>query len=136
MSIALLREMFEKMVVAKNAELIGHYYDPDFVMYSDGLRQEFAEFSEGHRKIYASAISYAIEYDEDAWVQAPRPGRRTRVDHHIAARGKADANRSHTHRSIPRRPHPPNLGDNMAELAQRGRARRLLIGSSGSTATT
>ncbi|RFZ65723.1 hypothetical protein CKW46_09940 [Mycobacterium liflandii] len=71
MSIALLREMFEKMVVAKNAELIGHYYDPDFVMYSDGLRQEFAEFSEGHRKIYASAISYAIEYDEDAWVQAP-----------------------------------------------------------------
>ncbi|EUA89582.1 hypothetical protein I551_3958 [Mycobacterium ulcerans str. Harvey] len=71
MSIALLREMFEKMVVAKNAELIGHYYDPDFVMYSDGLRQEFAEFNEGHRKIYASAISYAIEYDEDAWVQAP-----------------------------------------------------------------
>ena len=37
MSIALLREMFERMVVDKNAELIEHYYDPDFVMYSDGL---------------------------------------------------------------------------------------------------
>lgn len=37
MSVALLREMFDRMVVAKNAELIEHYYDPDFLMYSDGL---------------------------------------------------------------------------------------------------
>lgn len=29
MSVALLREMFDRMVVAKNAELIEHYYDPD-----------------------------------------------------------------------------------------------------------
>jgi hypothetical protein len=29
MSVALLREMFEQMVVAKNGDLIEHYYDPD-----------------------------------------------------------------------------------------------------------
>lgn len=43
MSVALLREMFDRMVVAKNAELIEHYYDPDFLMYSDGLSQSFAK---------------------------------------------------------------------------------------------
>ncbi|BAV40657.1 hypothetical protein SHTP_1391 [Mycobacterium ulcerans subsp. shinshuense] len=127
MSIALLREMFEKMVVAKNAELIGHYYDPDFVMYSEGLRQEFAEFSEGHRKIYASAISYAIEYDEDAWVQSPdRVAGRVWIT--TSRPGEKPTRIEVSHRRIPRRPHPPNLGDNMAELAQCGRARRLLIG--------
>ena len=48
MSVALLREMFEQMVVAKNGDLIEHYYDPDFVMYSDGLRQSFTEFRDSH----------------------------------------------------------------------------------------
>ena len=69
MSVALLREMFERMVVAKNAELIEHYYDPDFVMYSDGLTQNFTEFRDSHREIYTTSIDYAIEYDEQAWVE-------------------------------------------------------------------
>lgn len=51
MSVALLREMFDRMVVAKNAELIEHYYDPDFLMYSDGLSQSFAKFRDSHRKL-------------------------------------------------------------------------------------
>ncbi|MCV7078708.1 nuclear transport factor 2 family protein [Mycobacterium szulgai] len=63
--------MFDRMVVAKNAELIEHYYHPDFVMYSDGLSQTYAEFSDSHRELYASDISYAVEYDEQAWVAAP-----------------------------------------------------------------
>jgi hypothetical protein len=63
--------MFDQMVVAKNAELIEHYYDPDFLMYSDGMCQTFTEFSDSHRRIYATPISYAIEYDDEAWVQAP-----------------------------------------------------------------
>lgn len=71
MSVALLREMFDRMVVAKNAELIEHYYDPDFLMYSDGLSQSFAKFRDSHRKLYATAISYAVEYDEHAWVEGP-----------------------------------------------------------------
>ena len=48
MSIALLREMFDEMVVAKNGDLIDRYYDPDFLMYSDGLCQTFVEFKESH----------------------------------------------------------------------------------------
>jgi hypothetical protein len=71
MSVALLRDMFERMVVAKNIELAEHYYDPDFLMYSDGLCQNFTEFRDSHRKIYETAISYAVEYDEQAWVEAP-----------------------------------------------------------------
>lgn len=70
MSVALLREMFERMVVAKNIELAERYYDPDFLMYSDGLCQDFAAFRDSHRKLYETAISYAVEYDEQAWVEA------------------------------------------------------------------
>ena len=62
--------MFDKMVVAKNAELIGHYYDPDFLMYSDGMCQTFTEYSDSHRRTYATSISYPVEYDDQAWVQA------------------------------------------------------------------
>jgi hypothetical protein len=68
-SVAVLREMFEQMVVRKNAELVERYYDPDFVMYSDGLTQNFTEFRDSHREIYATSITYAIEYDEQAWVE-------------------------------------------------------------------
>ncbi|CAM3432975.1 hypothetical protein BHQ20_29255 [Mycobacterium intermedium] len=69
MTVALLRELFEQLVVAKNAELIEHYYDPDFVMFSDGLTQGLAEFRDGHRKLFASPIEYSVEYDDQAWVQ-------------------------------------------------------------------
>jgi hypothetical protein len=70
MSVALLREMFERMVVVKNIDLAEHYYHPDFLMYSDGLCQDFAAFRESHRKLYETAVSYAVEYDEEAWVEA------------------------------------------------------------------
>ena len=70
MSITLLCEMFDQMVVAKNADLIERYYHPEFVMHSDGLTQGFAEFAARHREIYTTPITYAIEYDEQAWVQA------------------------------------------------------------------
>lgn len=70
-SVVLLREMFERMVIAKNADLIEHYYDPDFLMQSDGLSQDFDEFRDSHRKLYATSIEYAVEYDEQAWVEAP-----------------------------------------------------------------
>src|ERR1700760_3478107 len=69
MSIALLREMFDEMVVAKNGDLIDRYYDPDFLMYSDGLCQTFVEFKESHRGVYATEIQYAVEYDEQTWLE-------------------------------------------------------------------
>ena len=69
MTIALFREMFERMVIRKDAALIEHYYHPEFVMYSDGLQQDFAAFAAGHRAIYETAISYAISYDDEAWIE-------------------------------------------------------------------
>jgi hypothetical protein len=81
MSAALLREMFEQMVIAKDPEAIGRYYHPDFVMYSDGLSQNFAEFEASHRGVYATPISYDITYDDEAWV-----GGGSGLDHHHTAR--------------------------------------------------
>jgi hypothetical protein len=68
-TIGAFREMFEQMVIAKDADLIAHYYHPDFVMFSDGLSQDFAEFAASHRGVYETSIGYAIEYDEEAWVE-------------------------------------------------------------------
>ena len=84
MSVALLREMFDQMVVAKNAELVERYYHPDFVMHSDGLTQDFIEFRESHREIYTTPITYEIEYDEQAWVEADAKIAGRVVDHHVA----------------------------------------------------
>ena len=39
-------------------------------MYSDRLSQSFAEFRDSHPKLYATAITYAVECDEQAWVEA------------------------------------------------------------------
>jgi hypothetical protein len=69
MSVALLREMFEKMVVRKDIGAIDRFYDPSFVMYSNGVTQNFDEYAASHRTVYDTPISYAIEYDEEAWVE-------------------------------------------------------------------
>lgn len=68
---ALLQTMFEQMVVAKDAEACARFYHPDFVLTSNGITQDYAEMDAGHRRVYATAISYAVEYDDDAWVEAP-----------------------------------------------------------------
>lgn len=67
-TVAALKAMFAEMVVEKNAGLIDRFYDPEFVMYSNGIEQGFAAFAEEHRKIYTTDITYRFEYDEDAWV--------------------------------------------------------------------
>jgi hypothetical protein len=69
MSVALLREMFEKMVVRKDIGAIDRFYDPSFVMYSNGVTQNFDEYATSHRTVYCTPISYSIEYDEEAWVE-------------------------------------------------------------------
>jgi hypothetical protein len=70
MSVALMREMFEKMVVRKDIGAIDRFYDRSFVMYSNGLTQNFDEYAASHRTVYDTPISYSIEYDEEAWVEA------------------------------------------------------------------
>lgn len=69
MSVARLKEMFERMVVAKDPTLIAEFYAPSFVMESNGSRQDFAAFAASHERVYATAISYAVSYDEEAWVE-------------------------------------------------------------------
>ena len=70
MSIAALKSMFDEMVAHKNAEKIAHFYDPGFVMFSNGIEQGYEAFADEHRKVYATDISYAFEYDELAWVES------------------------------------------------------------------
>ncbi|MFI5510999.1 nuclear transport factor 2 family protein [Mycobacterium sp. NPDC051804] len=69
MSVAVLRKMFEEMVVAKDIRAADRFYDPSFVMYSNGVAQNFDEFVASHRTVYGTEISYAVEYDEEAWVE-------------------------------------------------------------------
>ena len=69
MTVAVLRKMFEEMVVAKDITAVERFYDPSFVMYSNGVTQNFEEFAASHRAVYDTAISYAVEYDEEAWVE-------------------------------------------------------------------
>src|ERR1700761_8433774 len=69
MSVAVLRQMFEQMVVNKDATAIERFYHPSFVMFSNGVTQDFAAFAASHRTVYATPISYSVEYDEDAWVE-------------------------------------------------------------------
>jgi hypothetical protein len=71
MTIAVLRQMFEEMVVQKDPAAIERFYDPSFVMFSNGVTQNFEDFAASHRSVYATEISYSVEYDEDAWVETP-----------------------------------------------------------------
>jgi hypothetical protein len=64
----LLVEMFDRMVVRKDATLTEHYYHPDFLLTTNGTTQDYASFARGHRTVYATAIGYAVRYDDDAWV--------------------------------------------------------------------
>jgi hypothetical protein len=41
MSVTLLREMFDRMVVAKNAALVPEYYHPGFRLTTNGRIQDY-----------------------------------------------------------------------------------------------
>lgn len=69
-SVQRIRDMFAEVVVAKNAELIGHYYAADFELFSNGMVQSYESFVTEHRKVYATDVQYQIEYDESAWCDA------------------------------------------------------------------
>jgi SnoaL-like domain len=68
-SVELIKEMFDQMVVVKDPDAIARYYAPDFVMYSNGVTQEYEAFAKSHEDVYASDITYSVEYDESAWVE-------------------------------------------------------------------
>jgi hypothetical protein len=64
-----LREMFSRMVEAKDVSLVDTYFDPDFRLSTNGQEQHLGEFRAGHARVYPP-VSYRVEYDEDGWVEA------------------------------------------------------------------
>ncbi len=66
----LLREMFTRMVERKDASLVDTYYDPDLLLYTNGQVQDMAAFRAGHERVYPTAITYRVEYDDEAWVES------------------------------------------------------------------
>jgi hypothetical protein len=70
MSVALVKEMFDRMLVAKDPDAISRYYAPDFVMITNGVTQQYEAFATSHEGISVGSETYAIEYDEQAWVES------------------------------------------------------------------
>ena len=65
-----MREMFTHMVEAKDASVVDAYYDPDFLLTTNGQTQDLAAFRAGHERVYPTAITYRVEYDEESWVES------------------------------------------------------------------
>lgn len=80
MSVEMIKEMFEQMVLKKDPAAIARFYAPDFELHSNGVVRGFEEFAEGHRQVYASEITYGVEYDDDAVSEAQRIGCMSHVD--------------------------------------------------------
>jgi hypothetical protein len=66
----LMQEMFSQMVEAKDISQAGKYYDPGFLLHTNGQVQDYAAFCAGHARVYPTEISYVAEYDDEAWVEA------------------------------------------------------------------
>jgi len=64
----LLREMFTRMVIAKNVDLIDTYYHPEFLLFTNGTTQNLEEFRAGHARVYPTQITYDVEYDDTSWI--------------------------------------------------------------------
>ncbi len=64
MKISKFKEMFEEMVIKKDASLIPHYYHPEFVLYANGKEMDYPAYLELHEEIYKTPITYKVDYDE------------------------------------------------------------------------
>lgn len=85
-----LKEMFQEMVLKKNADLIPFYYHKDFVLFTNDIQTDYKEFLESHQKYYATPICYQVEYDEETlleqnekvagrvWITTTKPGETTK----------------------------------------------------------
>lgn len=67
--IRLLQEMFQEMVIKKDASKIPDYYSKEFLMDSNGVTIDYDFLLESHRAIYTTSIEYLIEYQEDTFLQ-------------------------------------------------------------------
>jgi hypothetical protein len=64
-----LKEMFNEMVLKKDASVIPDYYHPDFLLFTNQEKMDFIAFQEAHHKYYATPIQYQIEYDEETFLE-------------------------------------------------------------------
>lgn len=64
-----LKEMFEKMVISKNASLIPFYYHEDFVCFTNEQEMSYEHFLKFHQEIYATPIKYEVIYDEETLLE-------------------------------------------------------------------
>lgn len=65
----LLKEMFQKVTLEKNARAIPRYYDSNFKLQSNGKMLNYLEFLRLHQEIYKTPIQYKIRYEEGSLVE-------------------------------------------------------------------
>jgi len=69
MYLNLLKEMFSKMVIKKNASLIPQYYHEDFLLYTNDQKQDYNQFLKSHEDYYKTPIQYEVEYHEETLLE-------------------------------------------------------------------
>ncbi len=87
MSVALFREMFDRDGRRQNAELIEHYYDPDFLMYSGRAGARASVKFRDSRKLYTAITRGRIRRARMGRGPDKAAGR---CDHHVATWRGAD----------------------------------------------
>lgn len=65
----LLKEMFQKMVVPKDASLIPTYYHKDFLLITNEIEMDYNEFLSMHEEVYQTPIEYKVEYHEETFLE-------------------------------------------------------------------
>jgi hypothetical protein len=69
MYIEKLKEMFEEMVINKDASLIPLYYHQDFLLYTNDQITDYDAFLKSHQQYYATPIKYDVAYDEETLLE-------------------------------------------------------------------
>ena len=67
----LLEEMFQEVVIKKQAKLQKKYYHPEFKLYANGLIQEYKEYVKLHEDVYKTDIQYKVNIQKDTIIDGP-----------------------------------------------------------------
>jgi hypothetical protein len=63
------KEMFEKMVLKKDASLIPFYYHKDFVLSANDQEMDYEDYLKFHQEVYETPIQYDVAYDEETFLE-------------------------------------------------------------------
>jgi hypothetical protein len=69
MHLELLKDMFDRMVLKKDASLIPFFYHEDFILYANGEEMGYESYLKLHQEVYATPIQYQIAYDQETLVE-------------------------------------------------------------------